>query len=544
MRAALYIRVSTGPQRDDGYSIPQQRDALYEYCQKNGYEVVGEFQDVYSGAFLDRPGLDRLRDLVANGGVDIVLTSHRDRFSREPTYRYILKGEFRGHGCQIKALQGDIGDGTPEGELSEGVVDLIAKYERSRIAERTAGGRVTKARQGKIPGSGTPPLGFRYEDGYYHVVEEKMSLVRDIFQRVADGQSLNEVVRYLERIGAPTPGRGKWHRFTIRTMISNEAYVGTYYYGKTRKRQIPTVEVVNGERVYGSRTEKENCPKEEWIGVPVPDSGIPPEIIQRARQNIEGNVFTPSNNHGLTWELSGGVGLCGVCGSRLRTRSPNNATKKYFYYTCLNDSCPSNKHYRKEELEKRVGRELADTLQPDTWSEFVDRTISRKLRDLQKMHDHPSESRKTLLKRKSTTEGKLDRVLDLHIDGTIPKETYLEKKTAIEDQIETVKQELSKLDDLDGEIKRIEFMRSLLLGIGPPQDGMPEVDEDGYVDTYSIFTNWGGEPTLALPDGGKKRASERRQEFYRKMDLCVRVRPDDLEVQIANLAISQFASPS
>jgi site-specific DNA recombinase len=348
----------------------------------------------------------------------------------------------------------------------------------------------------------------------------------------------------IQRKGVPTPRGGKWHRFTLRTMILNETYAGTYYYGKTRKREIPTVRVVNGERIYGSRTEKEDRPEEEWIGVPVPDSGIPRETIERARQRIEGNTWTPSNNNGLVWELSAGVGLCGECGSRLRTRSPNNSTRTHFYYTCLNDSCPSNKHYRKEELEKRVGRELADTLRPDTWREFVERTISHKLRDLQKMHRYPSESREALLTQKSALEGKLDRALDLHIDGEISKEKYLEKKFAIEDQIEIVEQELSKLDNLDGEIKRIEFMCSLLLGIGPPQDGMPEVGEDGHVDTYSIFTDWGGEPTPALPDGGKERASERRQDFYRKMDLCVRVRPDDLEVEIANLAISQSANLS
>src|SRR5918911_450567 len=76
---------------------------------------------------------------------------------------------------------------------------------------------------------------------------------------------------------------------------------------------------------------------------------------QSPGQRIEGNTWTPSNNNGLTWELSGGVGLCGYCGSRLRTRSPNNSTRKYFYYTCLNESCPFNKHYRKQELERRVG---------------------------------------------------------------------------------------------------------------------------------------------------------------------------------------------
>jgi hypothetical protein len=183
-------------------------------------------------------------------------------------------------------------------------------------------------------------------------------------------------------------------------------------------------------------------------------------------------------------------------------------------------------------------------LQPDTWREFVDRAISQKLQDLQKMHRYPSESREGLLKQKSLLEGKLDRVLDLHIEGTISKEKYLEKKSTFEDQIEIGEQELSTLNNLDGEIKRIEFMRSLLLGIGPPQDGMPEVDEDGYVDTYSMFTDWGGEPTPAVPDGGKKRASERRQDFYRKMGTCIRVEPDDLVVEIATPAISQSADPS
>ena len=184
MRAVLYARVSTEEQGNKGYSLRQQLEVLREYCQQNEYEIVGEFEDRVSGAVLERPGLDTLRDLVAEGGVDIVLAQNRDRFTREPAYHYILRTEFREHGCKLKALN-DRGDESPEGELSDGVVDLIAKYERARIASRTSEGKYRKAREGKIPGTGTPPLGFRYEDGHYFVVEEEMSLVRDIFQRVA-----------------------------------------------------------------------------------------------------------------------------------------------------------------------------------------------------------------------------------------------------------------------------------------------------------------------------------------------------------------------
>jgi site-specific DNA recombinase len=56
-----------------------------------------------SGASLERPGMDRVRDLVAEGGVALVLAQDRDRFAREPAYHYLLKREFEEHGTQIRA---------------------------------------------------------------------------------------------------------------------------------------------------------------------------------------------------------------------------------------------------------------------------------------------------------------------------------------------------------------------------------------------------------------------------------------------------------
>jgi Recombinase len=372
-----------------------------------------------------------------------------------------------------------------------------------------------------------------------------MSLVRDIFQRVADGQSLNAVVKYLQSTGAPTPGGGKWHRTTLRTLIFNDTYDGVYYYGRSRKRRTPVVKMVDGEKIYGYKTETEEHPREEWIPISVPDSGIPSETIQRARQRIEGNTWTPSNNNGLTWELSGGVGLCGYCGSRLRTRSPNNSTRKYFYYTCLNESCRFNKHYRKQELECRVGELLADTLRPDTWTEFVDKTINQKIADLKRRHRSPSESRQRLLERVGELQTKLDRTRELYTDGAYLKEEYHEKRDAIQDQIMVVQQELSKLEDMNTGMTRIEFLRHLLMSMTRGVDHT----YFGYAGTargedkrHLVVTAYPDHPSFFTSSGESSMVE--RQEFYRKMNVSVRVHDDDLELEIATPAISQSEDPS
>src|ERR671933_925054 len=130
-RAVLYARVSTEEQARSGYSLAQQLEALQEYAAREGYEVLEEVTDSgQSGASLERPGMDRVRDLVAAGGVSVVLAQDRDRFAREPAYLYLLREEFAEHGCKLTTLN-DHGDGSPEGELTDGILDQLAKFERA-----------------------------------------------------------------------------------------------------------------------------------------------------------------------------------------------------------------------------------------------------------------------------------------------------------------------------------------------------------------------------------------------------------------------------
>ena len=194
-------------QARSGYSLAQQIEALRAYAAREGYEVLEEVQDAgQSGASLERPGTDRVRNLVTAGSVSVVLAQDRDRFAREPAYHYLLRREFEEYGCRMRALN-DRGDDSPEGELTDGILDQLAKFERAKWAERTRRGRLRKAREGKVVAGRSPRYGFKLNasrDGY-EVDEEKMAVIHRIFREVADGTTLRALALRLDREGVSTP---------------------------------------------------------------------------------------------------------------------------------------------------------------------------------------------------------------------------------------------------------------------------------------------------------------------------------------------------
>ena len=227
-RAILYARVSTDEQARSGYSLAQQLEALREYANREGYEVFEEVSDPgQSGASLERPGMDHIRDLVAAGGVSVVLAQDRDRFAREPAYHYLLKREFEEYGTKIRALN-DRGDESPEGELTDGILDQLAKYERAKTAERTRRGKLRKAREGKIIGGHTPGYGFRYNESRdgYEIEPQDMAVVRRIFEMVgAGGESIYGVCRTFEREGVHSPkGNRVWSKPTVKDILRDDVY--------------------------------------------------------------------------------------------------------------------------------------------------------------------------------------------------------------------------------------------------------------------------------------------------------------------------------
>ena len=131
------------------------------------------------------------------------------------------------HGTKIRALN-DRGDDSPEGELTDGVLDQLAKFERAKTAERTRRGKLRKAKQGKIIAGRRPNYGFKFNDTRdgYEVEEHTMSVVRRIFRMAGvDGLSVNGIKRALDAEGVPTPsGRKYWHWRAIQSFIMDDVY--------------------------------------------------------------------------------------------------------------------------------------------------------------------------------------------------------------------------------------------------------------------------------------------------------------------------------
>jgi site-specific DNA recombinase len=111
--AIIYARVSTDEEARHGYSIRQQLERGREWAAEEGRKVLAEIEDPgQSGATLERPGMDWIRDRVALGGVGVVWAQDRDRFAREPAYLYLLGREFEEYGTKLRA-DNDRGDDSP-----------------------------------------------------------------------------------------------------------------------------------------------------------------------------------------------------------------------------------------------------------------------------------------------------------------------------------------------------------------------------------------------------------------------------------------------
>ena len=147
MRAAVYARVSTERQERQ-QTIEGQLAALRAWAVEQGHDLAAEhvFRDEgYSGARLDRPGLDALRDAVRDGAVEIVAVLTPDRLARKYAYQVLLLEELRRAGCAVVFLHHPISD-DPNDQLLLQIQGAVAEYERAVLGERFRRGKLQRAR--------------------------------------------------------------------------------------------------------------------------------------------------------------------------------------------------------------------------------------------------------------------------------------------------------------------------------------------------------------------------------------------------------------
>ena len=161
--AAIYARVSSARQKKDE-TIASQTAALRAHAEQLGLDVPDDwvFEDEgHSGATLVRPALERLRDLVAGVGIDVVLCYSPDRLARKFAYQALLIEEFTRAGTRVEFIKGPRGD-TPEDQLLVQFQGMFAEYEKAQILERYRRGKTHRAQTGSINVLSGAPFGYRY----------------------------------------------------------------------------------------------------------------------------------------------------------------------------------------------------------------------------------------------------------------------------------------------------------------------------------------------------------------------------------------------
>ncbi len=297
--------------------------------------------------------------MVASGGVSVVLAQDRDRFAREPAYHYLLRQEFDKRGCKLKALN-DRGDGSPEGELTDGILDQLAKFERAKLAERTRRGTIRKAREGRTVTT-TPNYGFRLneaKDGL-QIYEPEMTVVEKIFRMAAEGLGTAAIQSRLYAEGVPAPKGGKaWYRQTVRKLLYSDVYrphrfeeiadlvlpevlarldpdkeYGVQWYNRQKVTKTRVSEPDgNGGRKYKDVRTSAWRPKEEWVAVPVP-ARLDKDLVDRARAMIAVNKGQERKHLAREWELRG-LMRCS-CGATMVTHTTHpHGRYLYHYYSC------------------------------------------------------------------------------------------------------------------------------------------------------------------------------------------------------------------
>ena len=343
--AAIYARVSSARQKKDE-TIGSQTAALREHAAQARLDVPEEwvFEDEgHSGATLVRPALEALRDLAAQGCLDVVLVYSPDRLARKFAYQALLLEEFARAGVRVEFVKGPRGD-TPEDQLLVQFQGIFAEYEKAQLAERYRRGKAHRARTGSVNVLSGAPFGYRYvrktdlAGAAYEVIEGEAALVAEMFRRYADdGATIADLARWLGSAGAVTrTGKHRWDRSVIWGMLRNPAYAGTAVFGKTQiiheQPGLNRVARLQGRSVPRA-VKTVDRPREEWLQIPVP-AIVDQVTFARVRQRLEDNKRFAARNTKVP-SLLQGLAACSACGYGYYRTSTRTTNKKIYYYRCL-----------------------------------------------------------------------------------------------------------------------------------------------------------------------------------------------------------------
>jgi len=459
--AGIYARVSSDRQKE-AHTIDSQVASLVEYAQNEKYVVPDDwiFQDEgYSGSILERPGLERLRDLASEGQIETVLIYSPDRLSRKYAYQVLLTEEFSRYGTDVIFIKSPKAT-TPEEQLLLQFQGMIAEYERAQIIERTRRGKRHRAKMGSINVLSGAPYGYRYikkseyASAYYKIVEKEAEIVKKTYKLyVEDGLSIAAIVRWLNDHGIPTRKRiSQWERSTVWGMLRNPAYKGTACFGKTKKSERKKItRPLRQKGGFSSRcSASQPRSKSDWIEIPVP-AIIEDQVFFRAEEKLEENKRY-ARKRTIVPSLLQGILVCNQCGYAYYRTSTTTSKRKIYYYRCLgsddyrytNGRVCQTKPIRQDYLDEIIWKQIIDLLKNPG---LIRSEIKRRIQTIQ--DSNPTKQRKEVLSKKiKKTEKTIEKLLDAYQEDLLQLDELRSRMPDLRKREKSLKSEFTSVDSL------------------------------------------------------------------------------------------------
>lgn len=425
-RAALYIRVSTLEQAQEGYSVGEQRERLIAYCKAQDWLIADIYVDGgYTGSNLNRPGIQKLMSETEK--FDVVLVYKLDRLSRsQRDTLYLIEEIFRPNKVDFVSMQESFDTSSPFGKAMIGLLAVFAQLEREQIKERTWMGRVARAKTGLHHGGGNIPIGYDYEDGKLIVNPYEAEQVRKIYEWYLSGASLKAITDKLQDAGYTNKYSSYNSWSSVRNILENETYIGRLHFGDVvvdhAHEAIITEEQFNAAQI----------------------------LRGKRREQFGSHAF--QSKHVLT-----GLLFCGYCGGRYYLRN----TGKYSYYACysrtkqmknmIKDPNCQNKIWRAQDLKPIIEEKILALLRNPQIAEELAAGKPKAAAPVSKNTD--------IERRIREIDRQIGKLMELYQQDDIPPELLGEKinrlyseKTALENSIAPVEETNAMPLDLVAEL--------------------------------------------------------------------------------------------
>ncbi len=442
-RAVLLTRVSTSDQKDNGYSLPQQKDLLYEYCNRYNIKVIEHLEEDFTGTTLERPQIKKIRKLINSKRIDLVLFHKWDRFSRKTSQGLVEIENIQSKGIEINAIAEYIDFKVPQQIMMLFMYLGLGEVENAVRSQRTKNGIIGALKEGRHINKA--PIGYLNSKDPNNPSKPlikpcpiKAPLIEAIFKEYATGLYSQEYLRKKYRKLGISRSKSQFSN-----LLSNIKYIGKIIVPENNQEPMKIVDALHE---------------------PIINSTIFYKVqqIKSNKSNVRLNCKKESK-HEEKLPLRGGVLKCSKCGSNLTGSPSKSRNGNYHYYYHCNSRKGCRERFKVEVAHNELNKILVSLKPPKEILELFKEVLIDEYKSNQSSRINIA---KKLHKQKKQIEEKLDKLTEKFAEDNINKESYDRLCNKYYAQINDLKLNIDEYSDYQKDINLyVDFGIQLLINL-------------------------------------------------------------------------------